>query len=285
MNALSKLRHSFVGKAVRKGLHTYFKASYAGGPPLDYRLPGGLTMRLYPEGEIAEFLAFPWLFEPNELRLVAGLLKPGMSVIDVGANIGLYSILAALRTGPNGRVWAFEPSTESSSRLERNLRLNNCERVDVIRLALSDRASSASLVSDSGFGDAYRYIRPDVAASGGEVVKVTTLDEWAAANGVGPVDFLKVDIEGGEYRMFLGAREFLSSSPALVIMFECEEDWSSRSGWKPQDVYELLRSLGFKLFAWEARSRRWTESPEALSKTGTLWAARDQSSLPLPASN
>ena len=229
-------------------------------------------MRLYPEGEIAEFLAFPWLFEPNELRLVAGLLKPGMSVIDVGANIGLYSILAALRTGPNGRVWAFEPSTESSSRLERNLRLNNCERVDVIRLALSDRASSASLVSDSGFGDAYRYIRPDVAASGGEVVKVTTLDEWAAANGVGPVDFLKVDIEGGEYRMFLGAREFLSSSPALVIMFECEEDWSSRSG----------GSLGFKLFAWGARSRRWTESPEALSKTGTLSAARDQSSLLLP---
>jgi hypothetical protein len=107
------------------------------------------------------------------------------------------------------------------------------------------------------------------------VAPLTTLDELAAANGVGPVDFLKVDIEGGEFRMFLGAREFLSSSRALVIMFECEEDWSSRSG----------GSLGFKLFAWGARSRRWTESPEALSKTGTLWAARDQSSLPLPASN
>ena len=225
-------------------------------------------------------LAFPMLFEPNELKLVAGLLRPGMSVVDVGANIGLYSILAALRTGPAGRVWAFEPSSESASRLERNLRLNNCERVEVVRLALSDTTSSASLVSDRGFGDAYRYLRPDAAESGGEIVKMTTLDAWAAANAIGPADFLKVDIEGGEYRMFLGAREFVSASPDIVIMFECEEDWASRAGWKTQDLYELLRSLRFGLFAW--RSGGWTDNPDALAKSRTLWAARDRLSLPLP---
>ena len=230
-----------------------------------------------PRGEIAEFLAFPVLFEPNELKLVAGLLRPGMSVIDVGANIGLYSILAALRTGPTGRVWAFEPSSESASRLERNLQLNKCERVEVMRLALSDTTSSASLVSDRGFGDAYRYLRLDAAAIGGEVVKVTTLDAWAAANAIGPVDFLKVDVEGGEHRLFRGAREFLSSSPDLVIMFECEEDWATRAGWKPQDLYELLRLLGFWLFAW--RSGQWTDNPDALAKSRTLWAVRDRSSF------
>jgi FkbM family methyltransferase len=280
VNAVSRLRHSLVGKTVRLGIHTLFRAKYAGGAPLEYRLPGGLPMRLHPEGDIAEFLAFPMLFEPNELKLVAGLLRPGMSVVDVGANIGLYSILSAFRTGPAGRVWAFEPSSESANRLERNLRLNNCERVEVVRLALSDTTSSASLVSERGFGDAYRYLRPNAAASGGEIVKVTTLDAWAAANAIGPVDFLKVDIEGGEYRMFLGARECVSSSRDIVIMFECEGDWASRAGWKPQDLYELLRSLGFGLFAW--RSGRWTDNPDALAKSRTLWAARDPSSLPLP---
>jgi FkbM family methyltransferase len=283
MNASSRIRHSFVGKAVRKGIHTYFQARFAGGDPLKYRLAGDLTMRLYPEGEIAEFLAFPWLFEPNELKLVARLLQPGMSVIDVGANIGLYSILAAMRTGPNGRVWAFEPSSESSNRLERNLRLNNCNTVEVVRLALSDTISAASLISDQGFGDAYRYVRADAPPSDGEVVKVTTLDAWAAANSVGPIDFLKVDIEGGEYKMFLGAKEFLSSSPGLVIMFECERDWSSRAGWKPEDLFEFMKSLGLKLFAWQSRSGQWTDSPDTIASSGTLWATRNRSYLPPPA--
>jgi FkbM family methyltransferase len=283
MSPISRLRHSFVGKAVRMGLHSYFRVSHAGVAPVEYRLPGGQFLRLHPEGEIAEFLAFPWLFEPNELKLVGELLKPGMSVVDVGANIGLYSLLAALRTGPTGRVWAFEPSSESASRLKRNLQLNRCEDVEVIRLALSDTTSSAFLVSDSGFGDAYRYLRPDTANADGEVVNVTTLDAWAAANAVGQIDFLKVDIEGGEYRMFKGAREFLSSSPELVIMFECEEDWSSRAGWKPEDLYKFLKTLGFKLFAWQSRARRWTDGFDAVTKTGTLWATRDPSRLPRPA--
>lgn len=285
MNASSRIRHSFVGKAVRKGIHTYFQARFAGGDPLKYRLAGDLTMRLYPEGEIAEFLAFPWLFEPNELKLVARLLQPGMSVIDVGANIGLYSILAAIRTGPNGRVWAFEPSSESSNRLERNLRLNHCNTVEVVRLALSDTISTASLISDQGFGDAYRYVRAGTSVSNGEVVEVTTLDAWATANAIGPIDFLKVDIEGGEYNMFLGAKEFLSSSPGLVIMFECEPDWSSRAGWKPADLFEFMKSLGLKLFAWQSRSGQWSDSPDTLASSGTLWATRSRSNLPPPLSN
>ena len=65
---------------------------------------GDIKIRLYPEGEIAEFLAFPWLFEKTEVALTAAFLQPGMSVIDVGANIGLYSILANMRVRPGGTV-------------------------------------------------------------------------------------------------------------------------------------------------------------------------------------
>jgi FkbM family methyltransferase len=263
-----------------------FQARYGGRSHVEYALPGGLNIRLYPKGEIAEFLAFPSLFEKTEITLAAAFLKPGMSVIDVGANIGLYSILASLRVGPTGTVWAFEPSSESAARLERNLALNGCERTPVFRLALSNTPSaSLSLISDKGYGDAYRYLRPDADPAAGEVVPVTTLDAWAAANAIQHVDFLKVDIEGGEYRMLLGARDFLASNPKIVVMFECETDWCARAGCRPQDLYDLFKSLGFGLYAWDGRSRHWDNDPNALAGSRMLWATRYRSVLPAPASD
>jgi len=286
MTTASRIRHSFVGKAVRMAIHLMFHARHSSPDPVAYELPGGIQILLYPEGEIAEFLAFPWLFEKTEVALAAAFLNSGMTVIDVGANIGLYSILAAKRVGPSGSVWAFEPSAESLARLERNLTLNSCSRVRVFRMALADTPNtSMSLASDPGFGDAYRYLRLQTHSSGGnsgEVVPVTTLDAWAAANGVSRLDFLKVDIEGGEYRMFLGAREFLASNPKAVIMFECEADWCARAGCHPRDVFDLLGSLGFKLYTWDGRSRRWDDDPRSLSKSGMFWAARNRSVLPEP---
>jgi FkbM family methyltransferase len=285
MNTASRIRHSFVGKAVRMAIHLIFHARHSGPDPVAYQLPGGIQILLYPEGEIAEFLAFPWLFEKTEVALAAAFLNSGMTVIDVGANIGLYSILAAKRVGPDGSVWAFEPSEESAARLERNLTLNSCNDVRVFRVALGDTPNtSMSLASDPGFGDAYRYLRHPTSSNGGsEVVPVTSLDAWATVNKISRLDFLKVDIEGGEYRMFLGAREFLSSNPKVVIMFECEADWCARAGCRPRDVFELLGSLGFNLYAWDGRSRRWDNDPHSLARSGMFWAARDRSMLPEPA--
>jgi FkbM family methyltransferase len=286
MNTASRIRHSFVGKAVRMAIHLMFRIRHPSPSPVAYELPGGVQIRLYPEGEIAEFLAFPWLFENAEVALAGAFLKSGMTVIDVGANIGLYSILAAKRVGPSGSVWAFEPSNVSAARLERNLTLNDCKEVRVCQLALSDTPnSSLSLVSDPGFGDAYRYLRTPKDSTGegnSEMVPVTTLDAWAAANGVVRSDFIKVDIEGGEYKMFMGARDFLMSNPNVVIMFECEADWCARAGCSPRDVFDLLRSFGFNLYSWDHQSRRWNNDSRFLARSGMFWAARSRSALPDP---
>ena len=161
MSNASQIRHSFVGKAARMAIHLMFHIRHSGHEPVAYELPGGVQILLHPEGEIAEFLAIPWLFEKIEVAMAAAFLKSGMTVIDVGANIGLYSILAAKQIGPGGSVWAFEPSKESASRLDRNLTLNHCTNVRVYRVALADIPNtSLPLASDPGFGDAYRYLRP-----------------------------------------------------------------------------------------------------------------------------
>ena len=67
--------------------------------------------------------------------------------------------------------------------------------------------------------------------------------------------------------MFLGARDFLASQPKLVVMFECEADWCARAGYHPQDVFDLLGSLGFDIYTWDRRSRFWDD---ASSLSGTV---------------
>lgn len=285
MSMTSRIRHSFLGKTVRNANHLMFRARHPSAGPITYRPCKGSVIRLYPEGEIAEFLAFPWMFERAEIALVSAFLRPGMKMIDVGANVGLYSIVAAHRVGESGSVWAFEPSRESVARLERNLILNGCGAVRVCRIALSDTPNTLlPLTGDPGFGDAYRYIRPTTDSKylcGEEVVAATTLDAWAGENRVVRADFLKVDIEGGEYRMLLGAQHFLRSNQQIVIMFECEVDWCTRAGCCPQDVCDLLSSLGFGIYAWNHRLHRWSEDTKSLSASSMLWATRNRAVLPI----
>jgi FkbM family methyltransferase len=271
---------------VRKLIHIAFHQLHPAGIPVNYRLSGGVELQLFPEGEVAEFLSVQRFFERTELALVSSYLKPGMTVIDVGANIGVYSILAEKRVGATGAVWAFEPSLESFRRLQNNLQLNACHRVRPCQVALSAEAStSLRLKSDAGFGDAYRYLSPrgtaDEESREAEWVRVATLDLFSRDHEIGSVAFLKIDVEGGEYLVLQGAQDLLRSSPEICIMFESELEWCRRAGCTQQDAFELLRRLGFGLYAWENRTRKWLVSENALLTAGMVWACRDVDKLPV----
>jgi FkbM family methyltransferase len=286
MSTASRIRHSFIGRYVREAIHTVYHLQNRAGEPVNYCLAGGVSIQLFPEGEIAEFLTVQRFFEATELALVSAYLRPGMTVIDVGANIGVYSILAEKRMGGTGNIWAFEPSLESFHRLERNLLLNGCRRVRPFRLALSACAcNSLKLKSDAGFGDAYRYLSLDESADEGgashEWVPVTTLDLFSQHHEIGSAAFLKIDVEGGEYLAFQGAQEFLRANPALCIMFESDPQWCRRAGCRQEEAFEILRRVGFGLYAWQHRSRKWLANENALLKAGMVWATRDPDTLPI----
>jgi FkbM family methyltransferase len=204
----------------------------------------------------------------------------------VGANIGLYSIFSEKLAGQTGTIWAFEPSGESFTRLLRNLDLNHCTRVRPIQIALGDETNAfLTLKSDPGFGDAYRYLAAfaEVAGEKGggiESVEVTTLDAWAAKNSLSELDFLKVDVEGGEYNVFRGAKEIMRASPNLAILFESDAGWCERARCSQQDTFSLLRSIGLSLYAWSVKSKKWTTSEDSLLESDMLWACFDQRRLP-----
>ena len=85
------------------------------------------------------------MFEPETVRAFAALLAPGMTVMDIGANVGQFTLVAARRVGPSGRLHAFEPTPELAAHILRNLELNGLENVAVNAVAVSDVAGRATL--------------------------------------------------------------------------------------------------------------------------------------------
>jgi FkbM family methyltransferase len=264
------------------------------GEPVTVMLPGKITARFHPWGQIARGVSV-YGFESDELRLTASLLKEGMNVVDAGANVGLYSILASRRIGQTGHVWAFEPSSETYGFLLRNLKLNNADVVTACKMALGDRSDGTILLKRSpGRSDAERYVdlypdhpskrQADPSDPGdSERVSITSLDHYMQTNLSGrKIDFLKIDVEGCEYAVLQGARGVLKANTRLVLMFECSWQGCQWAGRTMDEVFGFLESLGFDLFCRDRRRNEWQTDRSALRAAGSIWACRDRSLLPEP---
>ncbi len=150
----------------------------------------------------------------DEIRFVRAHLRPGMGVVDIGANYGLYTLTCARQVAPTGRVWAYEPGSLPRGCLARSVAANQLTNIRLSPAALSDHCGSARLAIAANA----ELNRLDSSATHAETVPLTTLDA-EARHWDGPVDFLKVDAEGEEVRILAGAAAFLAAHDPLM-MFE-----------------------------------------------------------------
>jgi FkbM family methyltransferase len=173
----------------------------------------------------------------KEMDFLRHWLQPGMTVIDIGANLGVYSLPAARLVGPTGQVFAYEPGSESRALLERSRELNAAFNLHISPLALSDRERKGHLV----FGASSEL--NELGESGaGEAVSITSLDNEDASRDGPPPDFVKIDAEGEEERILAGGRKFFSRHSPLV-MFEI------KAGDKVnQRLQPLFLAIGYRLF-------------------------------------
>ncbi len=154
-----------------------------------------------------------WLgsYEWKTQERIAREVRPGSVFFDVGANVGFYSLLAAIRMR-TGRVYAFEPLPENIVFLRRHLQMNRIRNVEVLQVAISDRPGTASFVRES------TRAMGKLKAGGSLNVETATLDCLIAENRVAPPNFIKMDIEGGEFGALLGAtRCFRRYRPQLLL--------------------------------------------------------------------
>src|SRR5216683_1718012 len=133
-------------------------------------------------------------YEPEVTRLFCDLTDPGMTVVDVGANVGYYSLLAGDLVGQHGHVYAFEPDPSSYLYLERNVEMNNLKSVILSNLAIGSHHGTERLTQ----GDPERSYLTNALSEGAIQVETTTLDRFFSLLGWPPVAIVKMDIEGSE---------------------------------------------------------------------------------------
>lgn len=186
------------------------------------------------------------------VSLISQLLRPGMIVIDVGANIGEISMTAAKRVGGNGRVIAFEPIDKIADELQANIDRNRLNQIIVERLGLSDTfAVDIPVYASCGQGtaaDEHHGLGSLFGASTGQApvqhISTTTLDNWIADHQIARVDLIKVDVEGAELMVLKGAKRTLQQfKPALIV--EVQETTATTAGYRARDILDYLAALGY----------------------------------------
>lgn len=189
------------------------------------------------------------VYEPYETRIFRSMLTPGMTVLDVGANIGFHTVIAAARVGATGAVIALEPEPESHAFLARNVRDNDFKNVTLCAVAAANtngtlmlHVSDAnkgkhSLVTDSKHSREFSKTVP---------VPVRRIDDLLTEIGGSPVDVVKMDIEGAE-PLALEGMPVLLASPSLILFIEFSPVAIRRAGYDPSDMLETLAVNGFTL--------------------------------------
>jgi FkbM family methyltransferase len=152
----------------------------------------------------------------KEVAFVRRCIRPGMTAIDIGANLGVYSIPMARQAGLTGAVYAYEPTSETRTFLNRSAVLNGCANLHIIPAAVSNQEGEAHLV----FGTSSE-LNALGASGSGERVRLTTLDHEDATRQWSSPDFIKIDAEGEEQRILQGGSRFFARHSPLV-MFEIQ---------------------------------------------------------------
>ena len=216
----------------------------------------GTRLRLFLGNDVSAQIYIAGCLEPNEFAFLDRILRPGMTFLDAGANEGAYTVFAAARTGPQGTVWAFEPSPREAERLRYNLELNGLA-ARVFTVALSDFHGEAqftiSQAEHSGHNTLGAIANPGVDVEQTITVEARPLDEIVEKEGLARVDVLKIDVEGAELQLLQGAEETLRKCRP-VILFEASEAALRNQGASREDLLLLLRRQGYRLYAFERAS-------------------------------
>jgi FkbM family methyltransferase len=206
----------------------------------------GLTLRLDP-GDL--IVTRPMLvygaWEPFETQVFLSLLEKGMRVVDIGANIGYYALLAARAVGQTGRVYAFEPTPRTYELLCQNVKANGFDNVVTVQKAVANRSGTARLYLDRN--NAVNTLSSSLERRGSLEVEVVTLDQYFARSTV-PIDVLKMDIEGSEPLALEGMADLLKRIPEIAIFTELNPFRISELGRTAEGYVAALRAEGFRLF-------------------------------------
>lgn len=250
------------------GLHTAageYPSPLSDGHPVVLEDAYGIRFVLYPWDRRPIDTLLSREFYRSEFKGIGKLLRPGDTVFDVGASIGLHSVFMSRLITPSGSLYAFEPVPDTYWMLRETLALNRCGNVVPLQLAVSDKVGAVTMnLFELQYCDYNTMGCPVMPGLDGQPVRPSTstlvesqtLDNFCLQEGIDRVDFLKVDVEGFEKHVLTGSQGLLAHERIGLISFEISEDPLKGAGVVAQEVFQLLESYGY-------RSYRFNELSEA----------------------
>jgi FkbM family methyltransferase len=208
-------------------------------------------------------------YDYDEMHFLSRYLQPGDAVVDVGANIGIYTLLAASLVGDGGKVLSFEPGRVAFARLEENVRRNRLSQVEAICAAISERPGRLRFFQRCDLTNRLAAASDEAGAEGIEDVTCITLDTALAGTRFA---FGKIDIEGAETMAFRGAQQILHQANPPVWLLEMKDRLLQRYGSSAKQLATLLHTSGYDLAIYDADHRRLTFPHELWQEEGNILA-------------
>jgi FkbM family methyltransferase len=220
---------------------------------LDVTMKGlDFKLRLYRNDLLSKALFFDE-YEPNELAFLTKFLQNGDTFIDVGANLGLFSILAGWKVKAAGMVYAFEPSIENFQKLKENISLNGFTNIHPFCLGISDKSETKLLHSfNAGHGALSSYSRQGREDYSPVETRTISLTTFVRDEKVKKIDAIKIDVEGWELPVLIGAEEILVQHDAPLLMIEFNDSNARNAGFSCQEIFDRLVGYGYDLYKYDA---------------------------------
>jgi FkbM family methyltransferase len=226
----------FPFKQINRLILTFVKTTYA-------QVDGN---KMYLDARDSLNLSIAGVHEKSETEIVKREIKKGDVALDIGANIGYYTLIFARLVGAEGKVFSFEPDPYNFNLLKKNVEINGYKNVELIQKAVSHQTGKTRL-----------YFKQDnhtintIYASFGSFktldIEAVSLDEYFV-NYPGAIDFIKMDIQGAEGRAIQGMDKLLAKNRQIKIVMEYEPAFLIRSGMDPGECLRLLTDRGFYLY-------------------------------------
>lgn len=180
----------------------------------------------------------------GQIRLLKKFWKPGITFLDIGANVGVYTVMAAKRLGHNSVIHAFEPVQRLYQRMTSNLILNAYDHVITHPVAISSSTGSASIWIPKHNNLGMSSLHPSTPNLEEEHIHTITLDDWVKKIGITSIDIIKMDIEGHEMQALVGAESTLTNMQP-VITIELSREHLKRANSTPEEVTAFLKNYSY----------------------------------------
>lgn len=214
---------------------------------LDFKLLPSVKLRCYPDSYSTSAVLYCGLYDYDEMNFLLRYLRAEDSFLDIGANVGVYTLLAASKIR-SGYIYSFEALSKNYTRLQENLQINQFEQVKTYELAVSNQTGSVAL--NLAEGDSKPFITSTI-TNNTIAVSTDTLDNLLQNQPIANLTLAKMDIEGAELLALKGAVSLLKKQCPQVWILEIN-DSVNNFGHQKQDLVNFLNSYGYNLYGYSA---------------------------------